>query len=93
MAQVASTILSASQPLKPLILRTAHVSKDAGQSRTGIKSGGQGRAGIRQCLVQSRQRDAEGACLAADKADKLQDAANADMDIKRIRREARCSGH
>ena len=35
--------------------------------------------------------DADGACLAADKADKLQSAANVDMDIKRIRREARCS--
>lgn len=34
-----------------------------------------------------------GACLAADKADRLQNAANVNMDIRWIRREAQCSGH
>ena len=43
-------------------------------------------------IARLQNGDTEGACLAADKADKLQDAGN-DMDIKRIRREARCSGH
>jgi predicted Zn-dependent protease len=43
-------------------------------------------------IARLQNGDAGGACLAADKAGKLQDAGN-DMDIKRIRREARCSGH
>jgi Tfp pilus assembly protein PilF len=34
-----------------------------------------------------------GACLAADRADKLQNAANVNMDIKWIWSEAQCSGH
>ena len=34
-----------------------------------------------------------GACLAADRADRLQNAANVNMDIKWIWHEAQCSGH
>jgi tetratricopeptide (TPR) repeat protein len=34
-----------------------------------------------------------GACVAADRAEMFQDAANVNADIKRIWREARCSGH
>jgi predicted Zn-dependent protease len=44
-------------------------------------------------LARLHNGDSAGACLAANRAEMFQDAAGANTDIKRIWREAKCSGH
>jgi predicted Zn-dependent protease len=52
-----------------------------------------GNAWSNLAIARLQNGNADGACLAANEADKLQNAANVNMDIEWIRREARCSGH
>jgi predicted Zn-dependent protease len=44
-------------------------------------------------LARLQNGNQAGACVAAERAEMFQDAANANTDIKRIWREARCKGH
>ena len=44
-------------------------------------------------LARLQNGNSAGACLAADRAEMFQDATSANADIKRIWRDARCSGH
>jgi hypothetical protein len=44
-------------------------------------------------LARLQNGDSAGACLAADRAEIFQDTSGANTDIKRIWREAKCSGH